>query len=212
MQPSPIADRVVAMNAATPATLADALIPLPSLPSWLRHALLAGLGSLLLTLSAKTQIPFYPVPMTLQTCVVMLIGFAFGWRLGAATVLLYLAQGAAGLPVFAGTPEKGLGLAYMAGPTGGYLFGFVLAALITGKTIHLTRHWLGLALGTGLATLAIFVPGYLWLATLIGIEPAWVHGVAPFMLGALVKGALAVAVTLAGAEWVTRRLQRTHNH
>src|SRR5947209_549651 len=92
----------------------------------LRFAVLAGLGSLALTLSAKLQVPFYPVPMTMQSLVVLLIGLGFGWRLGTATVLLYLAEGLAGLPVFAGTPEKGIGLAYMMGPTGGYLAGFVL--------------------------------------------------------------------------------------
>src|SRR5256885_9623717 len=98
----------------------------------LRFAALAVLGSLALTLSAKLQVPFYPVPMTMQSLVVLLIGLAFGWRLGTATVLLYLAEGLAGLPVFAGTPEKGIGLAYMMGPTGGYLVGFVLAAAFLG--------------------------------------------------------------------------------
>lgn len=94
----------------------------------LRNAGIAIAGSLLLTVSAKTQIAFYPVPMTMQTLVIMVLGMALGPRLGAATVMLYLGQGALGLPVFAGTPEKGLGLAYMAGPTGGYLAGFVAGA------------------------------------------------------------------------------------
>ena len=97
-----------------------------------RNVTLAVLGSLALWLSAKIQVPFYPVSMTMQTFVVLAVGMAFGWRLGATTVLLYLVEGAAGLPVFAGTPEKGIGLAYMAGPTGGYLVGFVLAAAAVG--------------------------------------------------------------------------------
>src|SRR5258708_32699224 len=110
-----------------------ALRPIDSVPTFiaamwpartgagLRLAVLTVLGSLALTLSAKLQVPFYPVPMTMQSLVVLLIGLAFGWRLGTATVLLYLGEGLAGLPVFAGTPEKGIGLAYVAGPTRGDL-------------------------------------------------------------------------------------------
>ena len=90
------------------------------------------LGVCLLTLSAKIQVPFWPVPMTMQTLVVLIIGMAYGTRLGAGTVLAYLLVGAAGFPVFAGTPERGIGLAYMMGPTGGFLMGFVVAAWITG--------------------------------------------------------------------------------
>ena len=97
-------------------TLADRLWPAAG-NRVLRSVLLALAGSLLLWASAKVQVPFYPVPMTLQTAVVLLIGVAYGWRLGAATVLLYLAEGAVGLPVFAGTPERGIGLAYMVGPS-----------------------------------------------------------------------------------------------
>ena len=97
-----------------------------------RNILLAVAGSIALWISAKIQIPFYPVPVSMQTLVVLMIGMAFGWRLGAATVILYLAEGVAGLPVFAGTPEKGIGLAYMVGPTGGYLVGFVIAAAAVG--------------------------------------------------------------------------------
>ena len=100
--------------------------------SLLRNILLALLGTVLLTASAKIQVPFYPVPMSMQTFVVLALGMAYGWRLGGATMLLYLAEGAAGLPVFAGTPEKGIGLAYIMGPTGGYLVGFVFAAVLVG--------------------------------------------------------------------------------
>ena len=89
-------------------------------------------GTLLLTLSAKIKVPFYPVPMTMQTFVVVLIGIALGWKLGLATVFAYLFEGAVGLPVFAGTPEKGIGISYMMGPTGGYLLGFILSVFIAG--------------------------------------------------------------------------------
>ena len=99
---------------------------------FLRMALLALAGTGLLWASAKVQVPFYPVPMTFQTAVVLLIGIAYGARLGAATMLLYLAEGAIGLPVFAGTPARGIGLAYMMGPTGGYLVSYVLAAALVG--------------------------------------------------------------------------------
>jgi len=122
------------MTATTPhVTLADTLWPrTQSSTNWLRLTVLAFIGTLLMAISAKINVPFYPVPMTMQTFVVLSIGMAYGWRLGGATLLLYLAEGAMGLPVFAGTPEKGIGLAYMMGPTGGYLIGFVLAATIVG--------------------------------------------------------------------------------
>ena len=87
----------------------------------IRNVILAIVGTVLLTLSAKIQVPFYPVPMTMQTFMVLTLGMAYGWRLGGATLALYLAEGAIGLPVFAGTPEKGIGLVYMMGGTGGYL-------------------------------------------------------------------------------------------
>ena len=164
--------------------------------SWLRMAILAIAGTGLLTISAKIQVPFYPVPMTMQTFAVLVIGMAYGWKLGGATLLLYLAEGAVGLPVFAGTPEKGIGLAYMAGPTGGYLAGFVLAAGIAGwlgekgwdRSITMTLA--AMAIGT----VIIFVPGYAWLATLIGAEKAWAFGVLPFLWGEVFKIALAAAV------------------
>lgn len=164
--------------------------------SWLRMAILAVAGTVLLWVSAKLQVPFYPVPMTMQTFAVLVIGMAYGWKLGAATVVLYLVEGAAGLPVFSGTPERGIGLAYMAGPTGGYLAGFVVSAAVVG--------WLGergwdKGVWTTLAamvigTAIIFVLGFGWLAGLIGPGKAWALGVLPFLWGALFKVALAAAV------------------
>ena len=117
-------------------TLAGVLWPAGRGAAALRTLALLLIGSALLTVSAKIQVPFWPVPMTMQTFVVLVLGAVYGWRLGAATVLAYLAEGAAGLPVFAGTPEKGIGIAYMMGPTGGYLIGFVAAAAVVGVVMQ----------------------------------------------------------------------------
>ena len=165
--------------------------------SLLRNITLAILGTGLLWISAKIQVPFYPVPMTIQTFVVFLIGVAFGWRLGAVTLLLYMAEGAAGLPVFAGTPEKGIGLTYMAGPTGGYLLGFVIAALIVGWLAQ--RGWdrnvLKTIVAMLLGTVVIYLPGVLWLGATIGWDkPVLDYGLTPFLLGDAFKIALAAAV------------------
>jgi biotin transport system substrate-specific component len=184
----------------------DALWPARGASRMARAALLALLGSALLTLSAKLQVPFYPVPMTMQTLVVLLIGMAFGARLGLATVALYLAEGAAALPVFAGTPEKGIGLAYMVGPTGGYLLGFALAAALAGWIVERRRDVGGLVLAVVAGSFAIYLPGVLWLAGFVGFGRALELGLAPFLLGDLLKAALALALALGGAAMVRRRL------
>jgi biotin transport system substrate-specific component len=184
----------------------DALWPVRGASRLVRAAVLAILGSALLTLSAKMQVPFYPVPMTLQTLVVLLIGLAFGARLGVATVALYLAEGALGLPVFAGTPEKGVGLAYMMGPTGGYLLGFVLAAAVAGWIAERRRDGAGLAAAVVAGTVAIYVPGLLWLAPFVGFDQALQLGLLPFVWGDLLKAALAFALGLGGAAMVRRHL------
>jgi biotin transport system substrate-specific component len=141
-------------------------------------------------------VPMWPVPMTMQSCVILFIGFAYGARLGAASVALYLFQGAMGLPVFAGTPEKGIGLAYMMGTTGGFLVGFVLVAGVTGWLAE--RGWgrttAGTAAAMALGSVLLFVPGVLWLATFVGFEKAVAFGLSPFVVGAAVKAALAVAL------------------
>ena len=98
----------------------------------LRNTLIVLIGSILLALSSKFKIPFYPVPMTMQTFVVLLLGVAFGWKIALGTICLYLFEGAIGLPVFSGTPEKGIGLIYMFGPTAGYLIGFLAVAYLAG--------------------------------------------------------------------------------
>ena len=151
----------------------------------------------MLAISAKIQIPFYPVPMTMTTFMVLLLGMSLGWRLAAATILLYLAEGAAGMPVFAGTPEKGIGLAYMMGGTGGYLIGYLLAAVTCG---WLAEHgWGRNVVSTAIAMLVgnvlIYVPGLLWLGALFGWDkPILEWGLTPFILGDLTKLALAAVV------------------
>jgi biotin transport system substrate-specific component len=161
-----------------------------------RTVLLAMFGSLLLWASAKVQVPMWPVPMTMQSFVVLVIGMAYGARLATATVGLYLLEGALGLPVFAGTPEKGIGFLYMMGPTGGFLVGFLIAAAVTGWLAE--RGWdrtlpkavAAMALGTVL----LFMPGILWLAVLFGGAKAIAAGLTPFILGSVLKLALAAAV------------------
>jgi biotin transport system substrate-specific component len=157
------------------------------------------LGSALLTLSAKMQVPFWPVPMTMQTFVVLVIGMSCGARLAGATVLLYLCQGALGLPVFAGTPERGIGLAYMMGPTGGYLAGFLVAAILVGWLAE--RGWrrsiLRIAVAAAIGHLVMLTLGTAWLATAVGWLRAWQLGIEPFLLATVIKTALAAAAMLA---------------
>jgi biotin transport system substrate-specific component len=157
----------------------------------LRGVILIALGTALLTLSAKVNLPLPYVPMTLQTLVVLMIGAAYGWRLGSATVIAYLAEGAIGLPVFAGPVG---GLAPLVGPTAGYLYGFVLAALATGWLSQ--RGWdhqvLWLFTAMGIGHVLILGTGLAWLAfgMKLGVDKAWLVGVVPFIAGSLVKNAL----------------------
>lgn len=165
--------------------------------SALQSVLLAFAGTALLWASAKVQIPFFPVPMTMQTFVVIFLGFALGARLGAATVLLYLAEGALGLPVFAGTPEKGIGLAYMAGPTGGFLAGFVVAAFVTGWFAErgFDRRLVTSAIAAFAGLVAIYALGLSWLGALIGWDkPVLEFGLYPFLPAEALKLALLAAI------------------
>ena len=174
-------------------TMVSTLWPREDSQKIIRNIILVIFGSMLLTASAKIQIPFFPVPQTMQTLVVLVLGMLYGWRLGAATVLLYLAEGAFGLPVFAGTPEKGIGLAYMMGPTGGYLIGFVLAAIVCGGLAE--RGWdrkpLTTALAMLLGNIVIYIPGLLWLSLFVGSEKVIQLGLVPFILGDIAKLVLA---------------------
>tara|TARA_Y100000591_G_scaffold315760_1_gene323709 strand:- start:172 stop:747 length:576 start_codon:yes stop_codon:yes gene_type:complete len=155
----------------------------------LRNTLIVLIGSILLALSSKFKIPFYPVPMTMQTFVVLLLGVAFGWKIAFGTICLYLFEGAVGLPVFSGTPEKGIGLAYMFGPTAGYLFGFLVAAYLAGifnyddifrKSIFFFfLNYIKLLLCVSF----IYFFGLVWLGTLIGWDkPIFELGAKPFLL------------------------------
>ena len=147
------------------------------------------LGTLLLTISAKIKVPFYPVPMTMQTFVVVLIGIAFGWKLGLATIFAYLFEGAIGLPVFAGTPEKGIVIIYMMGPTGGYLVGFILSVFIAGF-VNLKKNIFIKFLLISLSVFAIYLTGVPWLAYLAGWEIAYVWGIKNFVLAEIFKIAI----------------------
>lgn len=190
------------------ATLIDTALAGKAGRSLLRDAMIALAATGLLTLSAKIQVPLI-VPMTLQSLVVLVIGAAFGWRLGAATLALYLAEGAMGLPVFAGTPEKGAGIAYMAGPTGGYLAGFLVAAVVTGFLAERgwTKSVLGALAAMSIGHAVIFLFGFAWLAVLFGASKAFVIGVAPFYAATLIKTLLGTAL-LPAAWWLVERARR----
>ena len=153
----------------------------------LKYVFLALIGSIILAVSSKIKIPFYPVPMTMQTLIVLVIGIGFGWRLGLATVCLYLIEGIIGLPVFSGTPEKGIGLIYFTGPTMGYLIGFLVAVYISGKFNYdnnLVKNFLKLMLATSF----IYILGMSWLGSLIGWDkPIFQLGAQPFLLAELFK-------------------------
>jgi len=160
--------------------------------SLLAMALLVVGGSIALTISAHVKIPFYPVPVTMQTLVVLLIGMSYGPRLGAITIAAYLAQGAMGLPVFA----SGAGLLYMAGPTGGYLAGFLAASIVMGALAQ--RGWGKTAASTALAmiigNLVIYALGVAWLANLFGMSVAINAGVLPFLYGDALKIVIAAGL------------------
>ena len=162
----------------------------------IKSLLVIFLGSVLLAISAKVKIPFYPVPMTMQTFVVLFIGITFGYRIGLATVSLYLIEGIVGFPVFSNSPEKGVGLVYFTGPTMGYLIGFLPAVFLAGYLrldnwmkaesgniifffINLSKLILSVSL--------IYLFGLVWLSNLIGFEKAILFGFKPFWIAELFK-------------------------
>ncbi|MEM9343385.1 MAG: biotin transporter BioY [Pseudomonadota bacterium] len=170
-------------------------------PSLTKSVLMVIAGSLLLTLSAKVQVPFFPVPMTMQVLVVLLIGAAYGPKLAGATLATYLMQGAVGLPVFAGTPEKGIGLAYMVGPTGGYLLGFLVAAIAVGWMAE--RGWdrgpVRIAVAGLVGLVAIYAIGLAWLGAVVGWDqPVLTWGLWPFLPAEALKLALMVVIVHLG--------------
>lgn len=164
-----------------------------STANMLRLAVLAIAGSALMAVSAKIQVPMWPVPMTMQTFAVLVIAMSFGMRLGGSALLLYLAEGAVGLPVFA----SGGGLAYFAGPTAGYLAGFLVAAVLVGWLAEKgwDRNVVQTLIAMALGTIVIFGLGVAWLSIFLGdADKAIASGLTPFLVGAAVKIALAAAV------------------
>ena len=153
----------------------------------IKYFLIIIFGSILLTISAKIKIPFYPVPMTMQTFVVLLMGITFGWKISVSIISLYLFEGVIGLPVFAGTPEKGIGIIYFTGPTMGYLIGFLFSSFIAGYLNFKTNIFF-IFTKLILSVSTIYILGILWLGNLIGWDkPLFELGVAPFLLAELFK-------------------------
>ena len=153
----------------------------------LRNVLMVLMGTVLLAISSKIKIPFYPVPMTMQTLVVLFLGLALGWKLGLATVSLYLFEGIIGIPVFSGSPEKGVGIIYFTGPTMGYLIGFLFTVYFAGS-FNFSKNLFIKFLQLLFSVSFIYILGVLWLGTLIGWEkPLFQLGVQPFLLAELFK-------------------------
>ena len=149
--------------------------------------LISLMGSILLTISAKIKIPFYPVPMTMQTFVVLFLGISFGYKVGVTTIFLYLLEGIVGLPVFSNSPEKGIGIAYFVGPTMGYLIGFIFACFLAGYFKYNSNYLINF-LKILVSTSIIYFFGVIWLGTLIGWDkPILQLGVYPFLLAELFK-------------------------
>ena len=159
-------------------------------PKIIKSFLAIVLGSIALTISAKIKIPFYPVPMTMQTFVVLFLGISLGYKIGLATVGLYLIEGIAGLPVFSNSPEKGVGLLYFTGPTMGYLIGFLTACYFA-SMIKFEDSFFVVLGKLILATSTIYILGLLWLGTLIGWDkPILALGAKPFLLAEIFKIAI----------------------
>jgi biotin transport system substrate-specific component len=188
-------------------TYVSRLLPAGRLGAALRAVLLVAAGTALLTLSAKVSVPFYPVNMTLQTFAVLLIGAVYGPRLGVITVLAYFAEGLAGLPVFTSTPPLPAGPGYFMGPTGGFLAGFLVTAAVAGFAVQrgLGKRPEALFLAMLAGEVVLFGLGLIWLsqfavlangATGLGLVKSWHAAIAPFLLGDLVKTALAAVITV----------------
>ena len=153
----------------------------------LKNVFIVLMGTVLLAISSKIKIPFYPVPMTMQTLVILFLGIALGWKLGLATISLYLFEGIIGIPVFSGTPEKGIGIAYFTGPTMGYLVGFLFTVYFAGS-FNFSKNLFIKFLQLFFSVSFIYILGVLWLGTLIGWDkPLFQFGVQPFLLAELLK-------------------------
>ena len=156
-------------------------------PKVIKSLLSILLGSIALTISSKIKIPFYPVPMTMQTFVVLFLGISLGYKIGLATIGLYLLEGIVGLPVFSNSPEKGVGLLYFTGPTMGYLIGFLIACYLASMIKFEDSYFVVLS-KLLFATSTIYILGLLWLGTLIGWDkPIFALGAKPFLLAEIFK-------------------------
>jgi biotin transport system substrate-specific component len=172
----------------------------------IKNVFIALMGTVLLAISSKIKIPFYPVPMTMQTLVILFLGVALGWKLGVATIVLYLFEGIIGLPVFSGSPEKGVGIIYFTGPTMGYLIGFIFTVYFAGFfkfNKNLFIKFLQLIFSVSF----IYIFGIIWLGALIGWEkPLFQLGVQPFLLAELFK-VLIVLFSLSKLKKINQYLQ-----
>ena len=171
------------------------LIKQNSLTKVIKSLIVIFLGSIILAISAKIKIPFYPVPMTMQTFIVLFLGVSFGYKIAISTVGLYLIEGILGLPVFSNSPERGIGLVYFTGPTMGYLIGFLSACFIA-SFVKLEDNYIVILAKLVLAVSTIYIFGILWLGTLIGWDKPIIQlGVTPFLLAELFKVGLLVVIT-----------------
>ena len=180
----------------------------------IKYVFLALLGSIILAISSKIKIPFYPIPMTMQTLAVLVIGVLFGWKLGIATIILYLFEGIIGLPVFAGTPEKGIGLIYFTGPTMGYLIGFIPAVFFSGllRVYFKYNLFVRLILNFVLYSFSvsfIYIFGLIWLNNFVQADQLLAFGALPFLPAEILKiSILSVAVTLLNKDTLSWRSLR----
>ena len=171
------------------------LLKTDSIQKILKVFLIVLLGTVALTISAKLKIPFYPVPMTMQTFIVLFLGISFGYKIGLMTVGVYLLEGILGIPVFSNSPEKGVGLIYFTGPTMGYLIGFLSATFFAGY-LNLKSNIFIIFSKLIFAVSTIYLFGALWLGTLIGWDkPILQLGVTPFLLSELFKICLLTLLT-----------------
>ena len=161
----------------------------------IKSLMIIFVGSIILAISAKVKIPFYPVPMTMQTFIVLFIGMSFGYKIALATVTLYLVEGILGLPVFSNSPERGVGLVYFTGPTMGYLIGF-LSASVLASLIKIDDNYLIIFLKLIISVTTIYLLGILWLGTLIGWDKPIIElGVMPFLFAEITKILLLTALS-----------------
>tara|TARA_B100001175_G_C19382850_1_gene577437 strand:+ start:374 stop:928 length:555 start_codon:yes stop_codon:yes gene_type:complete len=172
------------------------IVKLSQTSKTVKTILIIILGSIALTISAKLKIPFYPVPMTMQTFVVLFLGITFGYKIGLATVSLYLVEGIIGLPVFSNSPERGIGIIYFTGPTMGYLIGFMVATFFAGYFNYEKNNFFIVFLKLILSVSTIYIFGMLWLGNLIGWDkPIFQLGATPFLLAELFKVLLLAIIT-----------------